>query len=132
MDRNEQLREVMRQLYKKSSQDQIKWRRVGEAYEIALPASSIAVRFFSPEFGPDVYLGVLMNSRGEEVLRLEAEEGGKDWELLRQLYDDATRVVSGWDTALADAMKALQGDNVLGGEQRAKVVSELTDDDIPF
>jgi len=73
-----------------------------------------------------------MNSRGEEVLRLEAEEGGKDWELLRQLYDDATRVVSGWDTALADAMKALQGDNVLGGEQRAKVVSELTDDDIPF
>jgi hypothetical protein len=86
----------------------------------------VTIGYYSPDTEPDQYVARLYNDKGDLVKTLASHEGHEDWALFSALYDEAHRVVTGWDRALNDAEKALEAPGDVGEPQA------LTDDDIPF
>jgi hypothetical protein len=117
---DDDLRAIALKLLTRSRLREVEWKMDYEAMaggdflEVHLPKSIIRLMFRSPRTEPDFVLLQLCNEKGNWVAQLKAEEGDEDWKLLRELYDQANRYVTGWDEVLGDVQQALQQPGKIG------------------
>lgn len=116
---------VLEGLLEKARRDEVNWtyergekgKPLKGSYTVKLPASSIRIDFISPESDPDFYVARLLNGEGRSVKVVTAQEIPAEqaqWDLLKSLWDEAYRAISGWDKALADAQQAVASDDTIG------------------
>lgn len=118
------LMEILTQLLHRSEKDEVQWQRdrngPGTCYRVILPNSSLRVAFTSPPSDPDWFLAEIRNREGvlvfDKSVTVDADsESDKEWlQLLRDLYLDAHRSVTGWDKVLAEIESVVADNGVVG------------------
>jgi hypothetical protein len=110
---DDRLREIAKQLLARTRANAVEWKvdsdnTAGGAFLLlVLPHSQIRILSFSPKAEPDRVVMQVCNEAGRRVAELRADEGDEDWELLRQLHDEAYRYATGWDKVLSDIEDAI-------------------------
>lgn len=96
--------------------------------------------FHSPDADPDYYRLELQNADRVTVGAWEVEDSravgnpiaDADWRLVSDLYTEAYRIGSGWDTVLNDVQAALRSPGSIGASRVTSGVVNTGDEDIPF
>lgn len=90
-------------------------------YSLTLPESRVILTYHRPRVEPDFITLEVLGSSGISAGVLAADEPddqdpepNPDWPLLRSLYTEAHRFVTGWDRTLGDVEKALAGSGPIG------------------
>lgn len=125
-------KDIMEKLLKQSRQDKVRWNRLdrGTTYGVSFPESSLTLTYRSPETESDFYQISLLNKEKQFVDAIAIAEPDPLWDLAFDLYDEASRCVTGWDKIVADVVKALDSGERIGWTA-PQTVPDL-DDDIPF
>lgn len=112
MTLSDKLREIAQQLLAQSKQNKVNWIEEMGGYAIHFPSGSkLMVTQVSPASEPD-WARIQLTSNGKVVATLTAEDGDKDYELLKALNDEAYRHTTKWDVAIKDIEEALKSDVV--------------------
>lgn len=125
MKSKDELRAVLQTLLERSRKDEVNWRASENRYDsdvfsVELPQSMITIQRIQPTADPDYYRVAISNTQGREVFSMSASEDAQNPEegeslvLLRDLYDDAMRCVTGWDKVLDDLRTAVESDRPVG------------------
>ena len=139
----ETFKEIATTLLEKTKQGQVNWmRRKGSTpndtiYEVRLPKSRIVLKYAVPTADPDTITLQLQNPDGEEVdswvvddpdpgetpipipripLLPSEHEREAGWNLLRSLFAEVHRHVTGWDKVVNDVKTALAGSGPIGSK----------------
>lgn len=116
-------------LLEKSKADAVDWQTTRDGYEAIFPNESITVGFYTPTSDPD-YFWAKLQVQGVALIDIEANERDPDWQMLSELFNEASRRATGWDRALAEVERALKtGWRPPADSARA---ARVTEDDIPF
>lgn len=138
----DKLRKVAERLFEKSRKNQVLWRHYGDdCFKVVVGQGAVTVEYFSPPTDPD-YVSLQVFGPGTNVPVGEwiaAKPAGEDntaesvagWTLLLSLFNEAKRIVTGWDAVLTDIENALSSDDVVGDEP-PRSSAEPSEDDIPF
>ena len=121
MRKEDQIRDIARQLLEKSKADDVQWQRSGSddadakcAYTVQLAEGAIRVSLLeNRHVSPSIRLSV-SDADGEVLGELEYfEQEARDpdlranWDLLADLYWEADRAFSNWDRSLQSISRAL-------------------------
>ncbi len=135
-DLRPRLRTIAQSLLAKTRAGQANWIRAAGAdlqYELRLPESRVVLAYLSPRVEPD-YLSLQLHTlNGIAVGALEADEPEPgeplnpadewaaeraeheaDWNVLRPLFDEVHRSVTGWDRVVKDVETALAQPGAIG------------------
>jgi hypothetical protein len=116
----EKLRAVVKGLLEKTASGQARWLYDEEenyGCALYLPNALIRVLRKSPAAEPDsirLVIEDLSNEDPHTVAEWEVQEGDRDWDLLHDLYDKASRVVYHWDKVLAEVETAVNSAGPIG------------------
>ena len=119
MNAEEQLREVLTKLLERSRKNEVNWLSGRDPeYFVKFPDNSrIVLIYASPESAPD-WVAASLVVNGVEVANLFAEDGDdakkETFTLMRQLWQDAHRSVTGWDTAINQIKSSVESDPRVG------------------
>jgi hypothetical protein len=109
----EQFLVLLAEITSKSKSNGIKWSRVFDTsteFYAEFPGTRLAIEFHSPRVGAD-YFAAMLSRQGDPdpVLQLHAEDGDEPvWSLLSDLYEEARRLATGWDEAIASTRAAVK------------------------
>lgn len=97
--------------------------RPESSYRLTLPESEVLLTYHQPPVEPDFVTLEVISADGVSAGVLAAAEPDEqdpdpnpDWPLLRSLYIEAHRFVTGWDRTLSDVEKALAGPGPIGAK----------------
>lgn len=122
MIKQQQFISVLEKLLEKSQGDQVRWfvkdrgieSHRNDVYAVEFSdGSQIAVEYWSPEVEPDIATAKLYVNR-DVVFSETAEDGGENYGLIRALYEEARRTVTGWDEVLQQIDKELSSAGEIG------------------
>ena len=110
--------DLARKLIKKTRDNQAQWNKLRHEDSVrscTIDVNGITVEseFVIPVAEPDAY-GIKVFQNGELAGRLFAEDETENWLVLKQLFEEAERVVTGWDHALIVLETALDGKGIVG------------------
>jgi hypothetical protein len=117
-----QMRSYVKQLLEKTRKNEVRWMDSGvpNGVELLLPHSSIELEFESPSAELDRFKLTFNNTAigsdriPVETWVVEQDDEDADWQLLFQLYREATPITTGSDTVLADVEAALNTKGPIG------------------
>ncbi len=125
MNLAEEFSPILSILLQRSRKDEVNWQSPSDsfghdAFEVKLPQSVVSIQRVQPTAEADYYRVAILNNQGQLVFSASASEEPQspeeaDWlEILRDLYEDASRSVTGWDKVLDDLRSAVQGERPVG------------------
>lgn len=127
----EKLREIATRLLDKSRAGEVHWLENPD-YHVDFPHSSVVIGWVPSVVDEDSLCLVVRDGR-RRLGTLEAAPDSDDWFVLRDLYAEAERCVTGWDSVLGEIESKLHAKGVVGSppsQQTAKKKNEGYD--IPF
>ncbi len=78
-----------------------------EAVRVVLPESQVYLGYFSPKSNADYIQLDLCTKDGRPVSSWTIADGDEHWEMMYDLFSEATRAVTGWDVVLKDIETAV-------------------------
>jgi hypothetical protein len=135
-----QFEDILALLLERSQKNEVNWRDGHYSeYFVEFPNNSrIAIAYISPDSEPDRVVATLIVNN-EEIATIRAEDGqnSNTFTLLRMLWLEAYRTLTGWDRALAEIEAALTSEDPVGlrpAETRPTPYSDDVPpaDNIPF
>ena len=113
---DDRFKAILQTLLEKSREDKVNWSGSIEdaTVYVSFPERSrIMVRFRSPESEPDE-VGVILGVGETVIASLVTVDGDEDYPLVKQLYDEAYRYLTGWDAAVAAIERELAKSDDIG------------------
>jgi hypothetical protein len=126
----DKLSQILTRLLDRSQHNEVNWEK-GESvdkYRVRLENSEIIVAYDNPSNEPDRYFVAVFNGQSLLVASMDAIEGDPSWPLLKSLWEEAHRTVTGWDRTLNEIERALGQSGRVGKTPNRP----LPDEQIPF
>jgi hypothetical protein len=79
-----------------------------------LPESSLHLAYFSPQADADYVCLDLRRPDGTVVASWSVRDGDPEWDLMQNLYSEASRIAMGWDKVIEDVEQALTREDEIG------------------
>lgn len=90
-----------------------------QAFEVVLPHSRIYIEYTVPTADPDVITFDICRVDDTIVGSLKAQDGTANWDLLLDLYQEASRTALKWDEVLLELEGELKSDGVMGRDVKS-------------
>ena len=128
---------LLRQLLDKSKHKKVHWQlyaQQGNEYIVFISDRVSLEISHCANANAEDNASVIVQRDAVTIATMQCLETDEDYPLLKSLYDEAERYVTGWDDAIAELKAALEGDDIIGKRPDPPTQPPSADPeaDIPF